>query len=122
MFVADSVIHVCAGRPVTWQVVDAATDMQLLNIGRRVRKTGEKSRIPCFARSPGIAGDPNAGAADSPFGRLGEASFERRDGILSAENDGIPSSIPSQYRSSGWIWRDDGRRSFGKKPNYFNGL
>lgn len=85
--------------PVTWQVADVAFNMQFFNVERHTKKTGEKPRILCSAASPAIAADPNTGAADSRFGCLVEALFRRRDGILGAENDGIP----SQCCSSGWI-------------------
>ena len=49
-------------------MAEVAFDLQRINVERRMQKTGEKPRILRSAVSPGIAADPNAGAADSRFG------------------------------------------------------
>lgn len=76
-----------------------------------------------FARANGTAlADPNIGEAGGCFEPAREAVFGRRDGILDAENDGIPSNIPSRNSGRSRMLRDDRVWVIRQNLCYFNGL
>jgi len=80
-------------------VNEVAFDTRLFNVERRSVEIHEMPHETCSGQSLCTTIDPNAGAADRRLGTSERLFFWRRDGIRTAENDRIPSSIPSPNRS-----------------------